>query len=118
MELDSLTLESPELQEFVNSAIAIKTKGLQSQVSKLNNQLNAKNQNKGAKKPGAQPQKQKGKKNQTAQKHLGWMPPLTTKKSPQPPKVPQTPRRRVGSQDEHHSQKRKVPPATPNQPSD
>jgi hypothetical protein len=68
MELDSLTLESPELQEFVNSAIAAKTKGLQTQVSKLNNQLNAKNQNKGAKKPGAQPQKQKGKRNQTTRK--------------------------------------------------
>jgi hypothetical protein len=57
MQLDSLTLESPKLQEFVNSAIANKTKSLQSQVSKLNHQLNAKNQNKGAN--NAQPQKQK-----------------------------------------------------------
>jgi hypothetical protein len=65
MMLDGLTLESPELQEFVTSAIANQTKSLQSQVSKLNNQLNAKNQSKGAhSKPIALTKEQKGRKNQ------------------------------------------------------
>jgi hypothetical protein len=67
MMLDGLTLESPELQDFVTSAIADQTKSLQSQVSKLHNQLNAKNQSKGAKsKASALPQKQKGRKDPPA----------------------------------------------------
>jgi hypothetical protein len=67
MMLNGLTLESPELQEFVTLAIADQTKSLQSQVSKLNNQLNAKNQPKGANsKASPQPQKQKGRKDPSA----------------------------------------------------
>jgi hypothetical protein len=60
MELDTLTVESPALHEFVAREIAKHTKGLQTQVSSLTNKLNAKNKTPGAHKPSARSTNKKG----------------------------------------------------------
>jgi hypothetical protein len=60
MELDTLTVEFPALHEFIACEIAKHTKGLQTQVSSLQNKLNAKNQTPGASKPSARSTNKKG----------------------------------------------------------
>jgi hypothetical protein len=60
MELDTLTVESPALHEFIAREIAKNTKGLQIQVSSLQNKLYAKNQTPGANKPSARSSNKKG----------------------------------------------------------
>jgi hypothetical protein len=67
MQLDNLTLDSIELKDFVASTIADQTKSLQSQISKLTNQLNAKNQTSGATKSSARPEKKKDQNQTTRQ---------------------------------------------------
>jgi hypothetical protein len=63
MDIDQITLDSPALKEFISKEITGKTKGLQAQVSSLQNKLHAKNKTSGANKAGAQSTNKKGSKN-------------------------------------------------------
>jgi hypothetical protein len=66
MDVDQITLDSPALQEFITLEISKTTKGLQAQVSNLQNKLQAKNKTPGANKPRARPTNKKGTKNPVA----------------------------------------------------